>query len=228
PRAPAEGRARSQVGGRRHLLRAAQEGRPRRAAGRRRLARDLRRALRAARRRAAAPGQPGGADPMTAHLAQVNIARMRGPLESAVMADFVARLDEINALADASPGFVWRLQTSEGNATYLRPYDDDRILFNMSVWESIEALKRYVYGTAHAELLRQRRDWFAKFEGAYAALWWVPAGHIPGIDEAKKRLAHLEAHGPTQFAFTFKTVFPPDESFQQAIDWSSFQPCPAT
>src|SRR5215467_560298 len=93
------------------------------------------------------------------HLAQVNIARMKGPLESEVMADFVARLDEINALADGSPGFVWRLQTGEGNATYLRPYDDDRILFNLSVWETIDDLKAYVYRSAHAEVLRRRHEW---------------------------------------------------------------------
>src|SRR5688500_12650815 len=111
------------------------------------------------------------------HLAQVNVARMKEPLESAAMSGFVARLDEINALADRSPGFVWRLQTSEGNATYLRPYDDDRILFNLSVWESAEALRAYVYGGAHAELLRQRHQWFSRFEAAYMALWWVPAGH---------------------------------------------------
>jgi hypothetical protein len=161
------------------------------------------------------------------HIAQVNIGRIKGPLEGPVMAGFVARLDEINALADGSPGFVWRLQTSAGNATYLRPYDDDRLLLNMSVWETVGALKSYVYRTAHAELLRERHAWFEKFSGAYAALWWVPAGHVPGIDEAKKRLACLDAHGPTQFAFTFKSVFQPDEEFQQGIDWSSFEPCPA-
>jgi hypothetical protein len=143
------------------------------------------------------------------------------------MAGFVARLDEINALADNAPGFVWRLQTSEGNATYLWPFADDRILLNMSVWETIDALRLYVYRTAHAELLRQRHQWFENFAGAYAGLWWVPAGHIPGIDEAKKRLAHLDTHGPTQFAFTFKVTFQPNEEFQQGIDWSSFQPCPA-
>ena len=161
------------------------------------------------------------------HIAQVNIGRMKAPLEDSLMSGFVSRLDEINALADRSPGFVWRLQTPAGNATYLRPYDDDRILFNMSVWESVEALKHYVYRTAHAELLRQRHDWFEKFAGAYAALWWVPIGHVPSIDEAKKRLAYLEEHGPTQFAFTFKSVFQPDEDFQRKIDWSSFEPCPA-
>ena len=101
------------------------------------------------------------------------------------------------------------------------------MLLNMSVWQSVETLHAYVFTTAHAELLRQRRSWFEKFAGAYTALWWVPAGHLPGIDEAKKRLAHLEFYGPTQFAFTFKTVMPPDLEFQSQIDWSSFQPCPA-
>jgi Domain of unknown function (DUF3291) len=160
-------------------------------------------------------------------IAQVNIGRIRGPLDGPVMVGFVARLDEINALADTSPGFVWRLQTSEGNATYFRPYDDDRILLNMSVWDTIEALKNFVYRTAHAEVLRQRKEWFEKFDGVYAALWWVPAGHIPGIDEAKKRIAYLSEHGPSEFAFTFKDIFQPDEKFQAGIDWSSFQPCPA-
>jgi len=161
------------------------------------------------------------------HIAQVNIGRIKAPLEDTPMSGFVARLEEINALADRSPGFVWRLQTPAGNAAYLRPYDDDRILINMSVWETIEFLRNYVYHTAHAELLRHRQEWFEKFAGAYAALWWVPAGHVPGVDEAKKRLAHLDSHGPTQFAFTFKAVFQPDEEFQQGIDWSSFEPCPA-
>ncbi len=162
------------------------------------------------------------------HIAQVNIARMKAPLEDPVMAGFVARLEEINALADRSPGFVWRLQTTDGNATYLRPYDDDRILFNLSVWETVEQLKRYVDYSAHVEVLRQRQAWFEKFAGAYVALWWVPQGRLPSVDEAKKRLAHLETHGPTQFAFTFKKVFAPDEAFVQSIDWSSFKPCPAT
>jgi hypothetical protein len=164
---------------------------------------------------------------MRYHVAQVNIGRVRAQLEDPIMAGFVNRLDEINALADKTAGFVWRLQTTEGNATYLRPYDDDRMLFNMSVWETVEALKQYVYRSTHAELLRQRHNWFEKIAGVYTALWWVPEKHIPSVDEAKKRLEHLEAHGPTQFAFTFKTVFPADEEFQQSIDWSSFQACAA-
>lgn len=142
-------------------------------------------------------------------LAQVNIGRVKAPPDDPVMAGFMSRLDEINALAEASDGFVWRLQGDSGNATYLRPYDDDRILFNMSVWETVAQLRAYTYGTAHAELLKQRRDWFQKFDGVMLALWWVRTGHIPTVQEAKDRLAHLEQHGPTQVAFTFKNVFPP-------------------
>jgi hypothetical protein len=162
------------------------------------------------------------------HIAQINIGRAKGPVEDPMMAGFMTRLDDLNALADRSPGFVWRLQTLEGNATYFRPYEhDDRILLNMSVWETIDALRHYVYKTAHAEMLRHREEWFERFAGIYLALWWVPVGHIPGIDEAKKRLAHLDQYGPTQFAFTFQTMVQPDEQFQQTIDWSSFEPCPA-
>jgi len=162
------------------------------------------------------------------HIAQVNIGRIRAELSDPIMAGFVHRLDEINALADGSDGFVWRLQTDEGNATYFRPYNDDRVLLNMSVWRDVESLQRYVYHTAHRELLRERQAWFEKLERVYMALWWVPAGHRTGLDEAIRRLAHLEVHGPTQFAFTFKTVFEPDEEFQRGIDWGSFRPCHAT
>jgi Domain of unknown function (DUF3291) len=154
------------------------------------------------------------------HLAQVNIARVKAPLSEPLMAGFVGRLDEINALADRSSGFVWRLQTAAGNATDLRPYDDDLILVNMSVWESFEALQAFVYRTAHIEVLRKRYDWFEKFEGVYAALWWVPAGHIPSVDEAKERLAHLTAHGPTPFAFTFQVRFQPNEAHMEASERS--------
>jgi heme-degrading monooxygenase HmoA len=152
---------------------------------------------------------------VTYRIAQVNIARMKALLDDPVMASFVARLEEINGLAENSPGFVWRLQEGEGNATYLRPYEDDRILFNMSVWETIDAVRNFVYRTAHVELFRQREAWFEKFGSASLALWWVPSGHLPGVDEAKERLSYLDEHGPTQFAFTLKTTFQPDEEFQQ-------------
>jgi Domain of unknown function (DUF3291) len=142
------------------------------------------------------------------HLAQVNVARMNAPLDSAEMADFAARIAEINALADTSPGFVWRLATEAGSSAYLRPYDDDRILFNMSVWRSVDDLRTYVYGTAHTEVMRRRHRWFSKFEGAHLALWWIPVGHVPTIDEAKARLARLDREGPSSAAFTFKELFP--------------------
>jgi hypothetical protein len=142
------------------------------------------------------------------HLAQVNIARMVAPLDSPAMAGFVAKIDEFNALADRSPGFVWRFQNDTGNATYLRPYEDERIIFNLSVWQSPDALKAYVYRTGHADLIRQRQQWFEHSDQAILALWWIPAGHIPSVDEAKDRLQQLREHGPTPRAFSFRQPFP--------------------
>ena len=146
------------------------------------------------------------------HLAQVNIGRILAPLDSPVMAGFVAQLDAINALADAAPGFVWRLQTEDGDATAIRPYDDDWILVNMSVWESPEALHAYVYRSAHADVLRRRREWFARMTEAFVALWWVPAGHRPSVAEAVERLGMLRTHGLTADAFTLRQLFPPPDS----------------
>jgi hypothetical protein len=162
------------------------------------------------------------------HVAQVNIGRMLTPLDDPTMAGFVEMLDEMNALADRSPGFVWRLQTEEGDATSLRPYEDERILFNLSIWENIEDLKSYVYKSAHADVMRRRREWFEKFEGMYLALWWVEAGHIPTIDEAKERLEHLNKNGESEIAFTFKWIFPApgDASMESVV--TPFEPCPAT
>jgi hypothetical protein len=122
----------------------------------------------------------------------------------------VARLEEINALAERSPGFVWRFQTEDGDATAVRPYDDDRILVNFSVWESPEALHQYVYRTVHAEVMRQRREWFAKMEADFMVLWWVPAGHRPTVAEAVARLEHLRSNGPTAHAFTYRALFSAD------------------
>lgn len=145
-------------------------------------------------------------------LAQLNIGRLRAPLESPEIAEFVAALDRINAVADTAPGFVWRFQTESGDATAVRPYDDDRIIVNFSVWESMAALHDYVYRTAHADVLARRREWFERMSEAFLVLWWVPAGHQPTAEEAVARLAHLQAHGPTPQAFTFKTVFPPPDA----------------
>jgi hypothetical protein len=143
------------------------------------------------------------------HVAQVNVGRILGPIESPVMAEFVAKLDEINALAERSPGFVWRLKTEDGDATAIRPYDDDLIIVNMSVWESPAALHEYVYRSAHVEVMRRRREWFSRMTDAFMALWWVPAGHRPMVAEAVERLDLLRADGPTPHAFTFRQQFPP-------------------
>ena len=146
------------------------------------------------------------------HLAQVNIGRVRAPLDDPIMDGFRTQLDPINALADRTPGFVWRLQTEDGNAMAIRPFDDERMAINMSVWESLEALQQFVYQSAHLAPLRDRKQWFEPMEGPILALWWVPAGHIPTVVEAQERLAHLKVHGPTAHAFTFRTPFPaPDD-----------------
>jgi hypothetical protein len=145
---------------------------------------------------------------MMYQLAEVNIARMLAPLTDPVMAEFVAQLDVINALADKSPGFVWRLQTPEGNATALRPYEDDLILVNLSLWTSFSDLSTFVYKSRHRQVMQQRRQWFECFEGPYLALWWVPAGHLPSVEEAKERLAYLRAHAETPYAFSLKKPFP--------------------
>jgi len=145
------------------------------------------------------------------HIAQINIGRMVGSIDSEEMSGFVARLDEINALADRAEGFVWRLQSDEGDATAIRVFEDDMILVNMSVWESIEALHNYTYKSAHAQLIKHRKDWFQKLEFSHMALWWIPAGHIPTAQEAVRKLELIDEHGVTPMAFTFAHSFPVDE-----------------
>ncbi|NJN12630.1 MAG: DUF3291 domain-containing protein [Richelia sp. RM1_1_1] len=141
------------------------------------------------------------------HLCQVNISYMIAQLSNPIMAEFVAQLDSINKLADSTPGFIWRLQTEEGNATSIDAYDDKLILFNLSVWESIDALKKFVYRSQHGQVMRYREKWFHKSERVNTALWWVPRGNIPTIDEAKKRLQHLNDYGDSPYAFSFKNKF---------------------
>jgi len=142
------------------------------------------------------------------HLAQINIGRILAPIDDPIMAEFVAQLTAINALADATPGFVWRLQTESGDATSIRIYEDDRIAVNMSVWESVDALREYAYKSAHAGVMRDRKRWFEKFDGPYIALWWIPAGHKPTPQEGKERLDYLREHGESAYAFSFKNIFP--------------------
>src|SRR5215210_2862250 len=131
------------------------------------------------------------------HLAQLNVGRMVAPVTAPEIADFMAALDPINALADASPGFVWRLQTDAGNATEIHAFDDELLLLNMSVWTSIEAVRAFTYTTAHTDVLRRRREWFERLEIAHLVLWWVPAGHLPTVGEALERLESLRRDGPT-------------------------------
>jgi hypothetical protein len=164
-------------------------------------------------------------------VAQVNVGRLVAPLDSPRLADFTGQLDAVNAVADAAPGFVWRLQTEDGNATALRAFESDAdgsdggILINMSVWESVEELAGYVYGREHVAVLRRRREWFEQLKDAYAALWWIPRGHIPAITEAEDRVKHLRAHGPTPHAFTLKVHFPaPDAVADGAADGPLLSP----
>ncbi len=142
------------------------------------------------------------------HLAQSNVARMRGQLEDPVMEGFVARLESLNALADASPGFVWRYQTDAGDATEVRVFEDELILFNMSVWESVEALEAYVYRSDHLGAVQKRAEWFERAGQTPLVLWWIEAGHIPTVEEAKARLDLLWEHGPGPDAFTFRNRYP--------------------
>jgi hypothetical protein len=176
--------------------------------------------------------------PMDYVLAQVNIGRLLAPIDSPLIADFVAALDSVNAMADAAPGFVWRMVTEDGNALAVRGFEQDGvgsgggIIINMSVWESVEALAAYAYGDAHIAILRRRREWFEKMRDAYLALWWIPRGHIPTVAEAEDRVEHVRAHGPTPYAFSLKQHFPPPgnagadagtEPIRSPEDWT----CPA-
>lgn len=140
-------------------------------------------------------------------IAQLNIATLLAPIDSPQLSDFVANLDRINALAEQSPGFVWRLQTEEGDATGIDYFGSDKIV-NLSVWESVEALHNYVYRSAHVEIMRRKKAWFQKMGEAYMVLWRVPVGHIPSIEEAAQKLNILREQGPTAEAFTFKKSFP--------------------
>ena len=148
---------------------------------------------------------------MTYHLAQINIARLLAPIDDPQIADFVANLDRINAVADAAPGFVWRLQTEDGDATALRVFDDPMFIINMSVWENAETLFEYVYSSDHVDIFRRRAEWFSKMDKPHMVMWWIPAGTIPSIEEAKEKLEYIHAHGPTPQAFTFKKRFTVEE-----------------
>jgi hypothetical protein len=160
-------------------------------------------------------------------LAQLNIGVIKGPMDSPVMADFAANLDRINALAESMPGFVWRLQTQDGDATSIRPFANENMLVNMSVWRDIKALNDYVYRSAHVELMRRRKEWFERMDEAFLVLWWVPAGHRPTVAEAMERLGLLREKGPTPEAFTFRYPFPAPGVARDPAEAPFEDECPA-
>ena len=145
---------------------------------------------------------------MTFHLAQINIARLIAPLDDPKIAGFVSQLDTINAVADSAPGFVWRLKSESGNATDIAYNDDPFIIVNMSVWESIEALRNYAYRSDHRKVFQDRAKWFEKMDKPNYCLWWIPVGHIPTVVEGRERLEHYRVHGATPYSFWFSQRFP--------------------
>lgn len=161
-------------------------------------------------------------------LAQVNIALPREPLHAPLLRDFVAALEPVNAAAEASPGFVWRLKDEAGDATAIRGFGDDRLIVNMSVWQSLDALRSFVYGQAdHLAAMRRRREWFTRHAEAFQVLWWVPPGHRPAVAEAEERLALLRSAGPSPEAFTFRRHYtPPSQAPAAPVD-DDRELCPA-
>lgn len=147
-------------------------------------------------------------------LAQINIAEMLAPINHPIMADFVANLDRINALAERSEGFIWRLTDEDGDATGLTVFDNLFLIINMSVWKDVASLHHYVYHTAHVEILKRKKEWFQKFPRMHMALWYVPEGHEPTPEEAKERLYYLQEHGESPYAFSFKSKFTPEDAHQ--------------
>ena len=159
-------------------------------------------------------------------LAQINIARLKAPLDSPELKDFVDNLDRINALAENSPGFVWRLKGEGNDATSLRPMGDD-VIVNMSVWRDVESLKNYVYRSAHVEILKRKREWFTRMAESHMALWWVPQGHQPTASEAAIKLRVLREKGPSPEAFTFTSAFAAPDAPDASAPFSFRDTCPA-
>jgi hypothetical protein len=165
-------------------------------------------------------------------LAQVNIGRLRAPLDSPQLAAFVTALDPVNAAAEAMPGFIWRLQTEEGNATSVRAFQWDvassaGVIINMSVWDCVESLADFVYSAEHRPLLQRRREFFEHMTEAYTAMWWIPAETRPTPGDAEERIRHLRQHGPTPYAFTFRVHFPPPDEGTSAEPGRAEWMCPA-
>jgi hypothetical protein len=160
------------------------------------------------------------------HLAQLNVAELKAPLESPELKDFVDNLDRINALAEGSPGFQWRLKGDGNDATSLRPLGD-KVIVNLTVWRDVASLRDYVYKSAHVEIMKRRREWFSRMADAYLALWWVPAGHVPTVAEAVARLLHLRKYGPSAEVFTFGEAYSAPDAARAGARFSFKDSCPA-
>ncbi|WP_076417884.1 DUF3291 domain-containing protein [Colwellia sp. UCD-KL20] len=141
------------------------------------------------------------------HLAQLNIATAKYDLETIEMKDFMDNLDPINAIAESSKGFVWRLQDEAGDATSIQFFDDPRTIVNMSIWESVDSLKDFMFRTHHKDFFKRKSEWFTKEAEDTYVLWWVPEGTIPTLEQAVQKLYYLRKHGETPQAFTFKSNF---------------------
>src|SRR5450432_405777 len=149
---------------------------------------------------------------MNIYLSQINIAKMQAPIDSQLMADFVANLDKINALAENSEGFVWRLKDDDNNATSIKIFNDDFLIVNMSVWKNMDTLFQFVYQSNHVEIFKRRKEWFEKMHEMHMALWYIPEGHLPSVAEATERLSYLRNNGETPFSFSFKKKFTIEEA----------------
>lgn len=145
------------------------------------------------------------------NLAQVNIAKMLAPIDDPIMADFVNNLDRINAIADRSEGFIWRLKGDENNATAIKAFEDDTLIINMSVWADIDALFQFTYKSNHIEVFKRKKEWFSKLKDMHMAFWYVDEGHLPTPEEARERLDYINQNGATPYAFTFKRQFSVDD-----------------
>jgi len=159
------------------------------------------------------------------HLAQLNVGRLRAPIDDPMIDDFRRSLARVNSLAEASPGFVWRLQDESGDATSIKPFGDELEIINLTVWESIEALADFTYRSSHVELLRRRREFFEPPDQPILCLWWAPEGTVPTVEEAISRLDYLRSHGPSPRAFTFRHRFGPGSNDAQV--GSHLDVCPA-
>jgi hypothetical protein len=145
------------------------------------------------------------------YLAQVNVATLKFPIDSPQLKDFADNLDPVNVIAESSEGFIWRLKDDTGNATEIQAFDDPNIIFNMSVWRSVEDLKNFMFRTHHLGFMKRKKEWFEPMTTDNYVLWWIKPDEIPTVEQGRERLLHLREHGDTPHAFTFKSNFKASE-----------------